>query len=161
MEKNLLKIKDIALLYGVSVQTIYRWIEKYELEGCIINGTKHIDLEELKLYEELEKVNETDQNEPAGGTGGTLDNDDLIYNVVDEDEIKLDLMTKYQLLLQENEHLKEINLILEDHKRDLQEQNGYLIADNIKLQSEIKALEAPERKDESLWSRIKKKFFEK
>ena len=70
-------------------------------------------------------------------------------------------MTKYQLLLQENEHLKEINLILEDHKRDLQEQNGYLIADNIKLQSEIKALEAPERKDESLWSRIKKKFFEK
>lgn len=160
MEKNLLRIRDVALLYEVSVQTVYRWINKYGIETVIIEGAKHIDLEELKKYEKLVQ----DKNSVDCSTGaGALTVEDDTYSVVDEEEpetkANIDLKTKYELLLQECEHLKELNSTLEEYKKDLQSQNGYLIADNIRLQKEIKMLEEPKQEQkETLWEKIKNHF---
>lgn len=162
MEKNLLRIRDVALLYEVSVQTVYRWISKYEIETVIIEGTKHIDLEELKKYEKLaQDKNSVDYSTGAGA--GALTVEDDTYSVVDEEEpetkANIDLKTKYELLLQECEHLKELNSTLEEYKKDLQSQNGYLIADNIRLQKEIKMLEEPKQEQkETLFEKIKNYF---
>lgn len=162
MEKNLLRIRDVALLYEVSVQTVYRWISKYEIETVIIEGAKHIDLEELKKYEELvQDKNDVDYSTGAGA--GALTVEDDTYSVVDEEEpetkANIDLKAKYELLLQECEHLKELNSTLEEYKKDLQSQNGYLIADNIRLQKEIKMLEEPKQEQkETLFEKIKNYF---
>lgn len=160
MEKNLLRIRDVALLYEVSVQTVYRWISKYEIETVIIEGAKHIDLEELKKYEEL--VQDKNDVDYSNGAGALTVEDDT-YSVVDEEEpetkANIDLKTKYELLLQECEHLKELNSTLEEYKKDLQSQNGYLIADNIRLQKEIKMLEEPKQEQKkTLFEKIKNYF---
>lgn len=159
MEKNLLRIRDVALLYEVSVQTVYRWINKYEIKTVIIEGAKHIDLEDLKKYEKLDQENNIDFSTGAGA----LTVEDATYSVVDEEEPEtrdsIDLKAKYELLLQECEHLKEMNSTLEEYKKDLQSQNGYLIADNIRLQKEIKMLEEPKQEQKkTLWEKIKNYF---
>ncbi len=177
--KDYKTIKEIADIYGVSVQAVYNWAKTYDIKSKDVLGVRTLNIKDIEAVKGSANTSYNDDSpNKEARTGSILNNKNENLELVTGGSIpndnnenldpasgtgsiltNEDLAHQNELLKQKIEYLEELNGQLKDYNRSLEEQNGFLIYEISEYKNKIKALEAPkEEKKESFFNKFKNIF---